>query len=73
MEKFLNEHCMTSEGNVTNENFKIKFKFDFLVPPYDQDLFNKARKIVHNYLFSYHKLSILHCKVDLFLEAITVI
>ena len=57
---------MTSEGNVTNENFKIKFKCDFLVPPYDQDLFNKARKIVHNYLFSHRKLSILHCKVDLF-------
>jgi ankyrin repeat protein len=32
MEDFLNDYCLTSEGNVTNENFKITAKFDFLVP-----------------------------------------
>lgn len=31
-ESFLDEHCLTSEGNVTNENFRITAKFDFLVP-----------------------------------------
>ena len=39
MESFLNEHCMASTGNVTNENFKISLKFDFLIPPHDQELF----------------------------------
>ena len=37
LEQFLDEFCLSAEGNVTNENFKISLKFDFLVPPYDQD------------------------------------
>jgi hypothetical protein len=39
MEQFLNEHCLVSEGNVTNDNFKITLNFDFLVPPYEQEQF----------------------------------
>jgi hypothetical protein len=39
LEKFLDEHCLLAEGNVTNEKFKISLKFDFLVPPYEHDQF----------------------------------
>ena len=39
LEKFLDEHCLVAEGNVTNEKFKITLKFDFLVPPYEHDQF----------------------------------
>ena len=35
MENYLNNHCIKSEGNPTNENFKITFKYDFLAPPRD--------------------------------------
>ena len=33
MESFLDEFCLMSEGNVTNNNFKITTRFDFLAPP----------------------------------------
>jgi hypothetical protein len=36
LERFLDDFCLQSEGNVTNDKFKITLKFDFLVPPYDQ-------------------------------------
>eukprot|EP00092_Neocalanus_flemingeri_P003648 GFUD01003915.1.p1 GENE.GFUD01003915.1~~GFUD01003915.1.p1 ORF type:complete len:987 (+),score=184.76 GFUD01003915.1:133-3093(+) len=32
MEDFLNVHCLKSEGNPTNENFRITYKYDFLAP-----------------------------------------
>ena len=32
MESFLDEFCLNSEGNVTNNNFKITARFDFLAP-----------------------------------------
>ena len=32
MEDFLNIHCLKSEGNPTNENFRITYKYDFLAP-----------------------------------------
>ena len=32
MEEFLNDVCLSPEGDVTNSNFKITAKFDFLVP-----------------------------------------
>ena len=32
MEDFLNTKCLVPEGDVTNSNFKITAKFDFLVP-----------------------------------------
>ena len=36
MEQFLNNHCIKSEGNPTNEDFKISFHYDFLAPPRDE-------------------------------------
>ena len=33
MESFLDEFCLKSEGNVTNNNFKITARFDFIAPP----------------------------------------
>ena len=35
METFLNEHCVKSEGNPTNEDFKVSLHYDFLAPPRD--------------------------------------
>ena len=32
MEDFLNNDCLMTEGDITNDNFKITAKFDFLVP-----------------------------------------
>ena len=37
MERFLNQHCLKSEGNPTNEDFKISFHYDFLAPPRDSE------------------------------------
>ncbi|XP_023321018.1 transient receptor potential cation channel protein painless [Eurytemora carolleeae] len=33
MEDFLNNHCISSKGNPTNDDFRITFKYDFLAPP----------------------------------------
>ena len=33
METFLNDHCIKSEGNPTNEDFKVSLHYDFLAPP----------------------------------------
>ena len=33
MEAHLNSFCLTSKGNVTNDNFEITARFDFLAPP----------------------------------------
>ncbi len=51
MEKFLNEHCLVSEGNVTNENFKITLNFDFLVPPYEQEQFKVFLVFINKFCF----------------------
>jgi len=37
MESFLDNHCLKSEGNPTNEEFKITFHYDFLAPPREND------------------------------------
>jgi len=37
MESFLDNHCLKSEGNPTNEDFKITFHYDFLAPPREND------------------------------------
>ena len=37
MENFLNQHCIKSQGNPTNEDFKISFHYDFLAPPRDEN------------------------------------
>ena len=36
MENYLNNHCIKSEGNPTNEDFKISLHYDFLAPPRDE-------------------------------------
>lgn len=36
MENYLNQHCIKSQGNPTNEDFKISFHYDFLAPPRDE-------------------------------------
>lgn len=36
MESYLNQHCIKSQGNPTNEDFKISFHYDFLAPPRDE-------------------------------------
>ena len=36
MENYLNNHCIKSHGNPTNEDFKISFHYDFLAPPQDE-------------------------------------
>ena len=33
MESFLDGFCLKSEGNVTNNNFKITARFEFICPP----------------------------------------
>ena len=38
MEAFLDEFCLKSEGNVTNNNFKITARFDFIAPPNPDDI-----------------------------------
>ena len=37
MENYLNQHCIKSQGNPTNEDFKISFHYDFLAPPRDEN------------------------------------
>jgi len=37
MESFLDNHCLKSEGNPTNEDFKITFHYEFLAPPREND------------------------------------
>jgi len=37
MESYLDNHCLKSEGNPTNEDFKITFHYDFLAPPREND------------------------------------
>lgn len=37
MEAFLDEFCLKSDGNVTNNNFKITARFDFIAPPNQED------------------------------------
>jgi hypothetical protein len=56
IESFLNEHCMTSSGNVTNANFEISLKFDFLEPPQDQVIFKVYLSFfeIENFVESYN-------------------
>ena len=37
MESFLNDHCIKSEGNPTNEDFKVSLHYDFLAPPRENE------------------------------------
>ena len=37
MEAFLDEFCLTSEGDLTNRDFKVTARYDFLAPPRDFD------------------------------------
>ena len=38
METFLDEFCLNSVGNVTNNHFNITARFDFLAPPKPENL-----------------------------------
>ena len=38
MENYLNQHCIKSQGNPTNEDFKISFHYDFLAPPREENM-----------------------------------
>ena len=38
MESFLDGFCLKSEGNVTNNNFKITARFEFICPPSQADI-----------------------------------
>ena len=50
MESFLDGFCLKSEGNVTNNNFKITARFEFICPPsqddigFSPDIENRGRK-----------------------------
>ena len=50
MESFLDGFCLKSEGNVTNNNFKITARFEFICPPsqadigFSPDIENRDRK-----------------------------
>ena len=33
LREFLDEHCIDGDGVITDEEFKITFKYDFLAPP----------------------------------------
>ena len=37
METFLNDHCIKSQGNPTNEDFEVSFHYDFLAPPREDE------------------------------------
>lgn len=44
MEAFLDEFCLTSEGDLTNKDFRVTARYDFLAPPRDfDDQLNEAR------------------------------
>ena len=38
MEAFLDEFCLNSVGNVTNNHFNITARFDFLAPPKPENM-----------------------------------
>ena len=44
MENYLNNHCIKSEGNPTNEDFKISLHYDFLAPPRDETVKDDIEK-----------------------------
>merc|ERR1719300_1300396 len=44
MENYLNNHCIKSEGNPTNEDFKISLNYDFLAPPRDETVKDDIEK-----------------------------
>ena len=50
MESFLDGFCLKSEGNVTNNNFKITARFEFICPPsqaeigFSPEIENRVRK-----------------------------
>ena len=48
MENYLNNHCIKSHGNPTNEDFKISFHYDFLAPPQDESKNNISIKDTEN-------------------------
>ena len=41
MEAFLDEFCLTSEGDLTNKDFKVTVRYDFLAPTRDLDDFEE--------------------------------
>lgn len=49
MEAFLDEFCLTSHGDLTNKDFKVTVRYDFLAPPLDlDDEFGDVRGGVRN-------------------------